>query len=169
MNGNIILFYLLEIIIVTIFIPLTIFYFLLHLKWIDGIMVANVSQRKIPLLINAVLLFLLITKVITKEKFPVMFFYYLGGIVSSLICFLLVFLKQKASIHIVGISSLTVLLFGLSIHFENRSIFLLSIFLIINGLVATSRLVMKAHSFKELFVGLLIGSLPQIYFLYFWL
>lgn len=168
-NPYIIPFYLLEIIIVTVFIPITFFYLLLHFKWIDGIMVTNVSQRKIPLFVNAVLLFLLITKVITCENFPEMFFYYLGGIVSSLLCLFFVFFKQKVSIHMVGISGLTVLLFGLSIHYETRSILLLSIFFIINGLVATSRLVMKAHTIKELLMGLLIGSLPQIYFLYYWL
>ncbi|MDI9309373.1 MAG: hypothetical protein QM535_04070 [Limnohabitans sp.] len=168
-NTYIIPYYLLEIIIVTVFIPITFFYLLLHFKWIDGIMVADVSQRKIPLLANAILLFFLIAKVITWQNFPEMFFYYLGGIVSSLLCFAFAFFKQKVSMHMVGISGLTVLLFGLSVHFETRSILLLSVFLIINGLVATSRLVMKAHSTKELFMGLLIGSLPQIYFLYYWL
>jgi hypothetical protein len=38
-----------------------------------------------------------------------------------------------------------------------------------NGIVASSRLVMKAHSDKELLVGFLSGVIPQIALLYFWL
>ena len=46
---------------------------------------------------------------------------------------------------------------------------LVAFFIILNGLVASSRLVMKAHTNKELLIGFLCGTLPQIGLLYVWL
>jgi hypothetical protein len=37
------------------------------------------------------------------------------------------------------------------------------------GVVASSRLEMQAHTTKELVVGFLLGSIPQLLFFYFWL
>jgi acid phosphatase family membrane protein YuiD len=37
------------------------------------------------------------------------------------------------------------------------------------GVVASSRLEMDAHTPKEIMLGLLIGVLPQVLFLYLWL
>ncbi len=69
----------------------------------------------------------------------------------------------------IGISALTVFIFGLSLKNEINTINLIALFVILNGLVASSRLVMKAHSNKELLIGLLCGILPQIGLLYLWL
>jgi acid phosphatase family membrane protein YuiD len=38
-----------------------------------------------------------------------------------------------------------------------------------NGFVASSRLEMKAHTPKELVIGLLLGIIPQMLLLGFWL
>lgn len=69
----------------------------------------------------------------------------------------------------IGISSLTVFIIGLSIHNQINTINMVTFFVVMNGLVASSRLVMKAHSNKELFVGFVCGAIPQSILLYFWL
>jgi hypothetical protein len=38
-----------------------------------------------------------------------------------------------------------------------------------NGVVASSRLEMKAHTYKELVIGFLLGVIPQLLFFPFWL
>jgi hypothetical protein len=38
-----------------------------------------------------------------------------------------------------------------------------------NGVVASSRLEMKAHTPKELVIGFLLGVIPQLFLLHFWL
>jgi hypothetical protein len=52
-----------------------------------------------------------------------------------------------------GISALTVLFFGLSVHYQSQNIFAITFLTIMNGFVASSRLVMKAHTSKELIIG----------------
>lgn len=88
---------------------------------------------------------------------------------SAVLAFLLLYAKTKASIHMIGISALTVFIIGLSIKNEVNTVSLVAFFVIINGLVASSRLVMKAHTNKELLIGFLCGALPQLGLFYLWL
>jgi membrane-associated phospholipid phosphatase len=132
-------------------------------------MVTNVSQRKIPLLLHIILLLILITYTITKDTIPELFYFFTGSIISSLIALILVYFEKKISLHMLGISSLTVFCISSCIHFQVYEIQFISILLFCNGLVASSRLYMKAHSTNELILGYLIGLLPQMIVLLFWL
>lgn len=132
-------------------------------------MLSDISQRKIPLLLQTMLFSILVTKTITLERFPELHYFFFAGITSSIIAFLLLFIKVKSSIHLIGSSSLTVFVIGLSYHNEVNVINILIFIMIMNGLIASSRLVMKAHTHKELLIGFLVGALPQIGFLPFWL
>ena len=158
-----------QIIILTILIPISIFYFLMTLGKADSIMIKQISQRKIPLFVNAILLYILITQSIRVEIIPELYYFFFGALASTILTFLLIFANLKASIHMVGISALTVFIIGFSLHTQSNHIYLVASFLLITGLVATSRLSMKAHDGKELIAGFLVGVLPQISLLYFWL
>lgn len=158
-----------QIIILTILIPISIFYFLMTLGKADSIMIKQISQRKIPLFVNAILLYILITQSIRVEIIPELYYFFFGALASTILTFLLIFANLKASIHMVGISALTVFIIGFSLHTQSNHIYLVASFLLITGLVATSRLSMKAHDSKELIAGFLVGVLPQISLLYFWL
>jgi hypothetical protein len=159
----------LQIIIITFLLPLAFFYLLKTYGKIDSIMVSNIAHRKIPLLLHIVLLTILITKSITLDRFPTLYFYFLGGILSAAMTFVLLYAKIKASLHMVGMSSLTAFIIGLSLHNQINTIHLVTFFVLMNGLVASSRLVMKAHTNKELLIGFLCGLLPQLALFYFWL
>ena len=69
----------------------------------------------------------------------------------------------------IGISALTIFIFGLSLKNEINTVHLMALLVILNGLVASSRLIMKAHTNKELLIGFLCGVIPQIGLLYVWL
>ena len=136
---------------------------------VDSIMISELSQRKIPLLIQIVLFFLLIQKSITQERIPELHFFILGGLVSAIMAYLLLFLKIKTSLHLLGTSSLTAFVIGLSFHNQINILYSIAILIFVNGVVASSRLVMKAHSVKELLIGFSVGLLPQVIMWYFWL
>jgi hypothetical protein len=136
---------------------------------IGSMMAPLLSERKIPLLIQTFLLLLLVRKSITLERYPELHFFLLGALFSTLIALLLLFAKTKASLHMMGISALTVFVFGLSLHFHTQNIFAITFLTLMNGFVASSRLVMKAHTSKELRIGLFVGCIPQMLLLYLWL
>lgn len=158
-----------QIVIITIFIPITIYYLLLSLGRVDSIMLAHKNQRRLPLLIHAILILVLIRKSITIDYFPILYFFFLGSFISTFWAFVFLFTKFKVSLHQLAIASLTVFAIALSMHFNVRMIWIIVPLLICNGLVSSSRLEMKAHTPTELILGGLIGSIPQIGLLYFWL
>ena len=132
-------------------------------------MLSDIYQRKIPLLLQIMLFTVLITKSITLERFPNLHFFFLGGLISTFVAFLLLYLKIKTSIHMIGISALTLFIIGLGLKNEVNTINIIAFLVLTNGLVASSRLVMNAHNTKELLIGFLCGALPQLSLFYFWL
>jgi hypothetical protein len=160
---------LLQIIIITLFLPVAFFFLLRTFGKIDDIMLSDISQRKIPLLLQIMLFSVLVTKTIKLDYFPELHYFFLAGIISSVLAFLLLFIKIKASIHLIGSSALTFFTIGLSYHFEVNIINTIIFIMVMNGFIASSRLEMKAHTLRELLVGFLVGALPQIGFLYYWL
>jgi membrane-associated phospholipid phosphatase len=166
---NEIYLFIIQVLLMTVFIPLAFFYLLITLGKIDSMMVTHVSQRKIPLLIQIFLLSILIYKNITRDTIPELYYFFLGSIISSSIALLLVYFKKKASLHMLGMAALTLFCISCYLHFQIKEVLFISILLLANGFVASSRLYMKAHSLKELIIGYLIGLLPQLLLLYFWL
>ncbi|AWG20539.1 hypothetical protein FFWV33_02825 [Flavobacterium faecale] len=159
----------LQVFVVTVVLPLLVFYLLKSLGTISSMMAPKISERKLPLVIQSFLLILLVKKGITVERYPEFHFFFLGALLSTLLALVLLFLKTKASLHMMGISALTLFVLGLSMHFQTQNTYWISFFILMNGVVASSRLEMKAHSPYELSIGFLIGSVPQILLLYVWL
>lgn len=85
----------------------------------------------------------------------------LGTLISIIISFLIT-LYYKLSIHMVGASGL---LIASMLMMMNSEMPLLNVFLaivVMNGLVATTRLYLKAHTVKQLYVGFMVGMFGQV-------
>jgi hypothetical protein len=162
-------FVLSQILIITLLIPILFFFILRYSGRIGSIMVPVISERKLPLLIQCFLLIILVRNSITVERYTELHFFLLGALFSTLIAMLLLFIKTKASLHMIGISALTLFSFALTIHYQTQNVGLIIFLILMNGFVASSRLVMKAHTTKELIIGILLGSIPQILLLFLWL
>lgn len=132
-------------------------------------MIADIDQRKIPLLLQCFIIILLVQKSVTIERYVDLHFFFLGALLSTLAALILLFCNIKASLHMLAISSLTVFVFGLNIQHQANATYLVIFFVLITGFVASSRLEMKAHTPKELLIGLLIGSISQSLLLFLWL
>ncbi len=162
-------FALFQIVIITILLPILFFFVLRIAGQVDSIMISEISQRKIPLVIQCFLTILLVRKSITLDHFPEFHFFFLGGLLSTVVSLVLLFFKTKASLHMIAISAFTVFVIGLSIHNQTRNINVIAFLVLMNGFVASSRLEMKAHTPKELVIGFLLGIIPQLLLLRFWL
>jgi hypothetical protein len=158
-----------QILIVSIMIPMALYYLLRFTGKVDSIMIANLEQRKIPLVFQSFLIILLLRKSIPLEYYPELHFFFIGALFSTLFALGLLYAKFKASLHMLAISALTVFIFGLNIHLQAGSVYLVPFLLLMNGFVASSRLVMQAHTPNELIIGVFLGSIPQIIFLFLWL
>jgi hypothetical protein len=158
-----------QIVIITILLPILFFFLLRTAGQVDSIMISKISQRKIPVVIQSFLTILLVRKSITLDHYPEFHFFFLGGLLSTVLALALLFLSTKASLHAISISAFTVFVIGLSVHSQTRNINLIAFLVLMNGFVASSRLEMKAHTPKELVIGFLLGIIPQLLLLRFWL
>ncbi len=153
----------------TVFIPILTFVLLRRFRLIDSIFVKDVKQRKIPLYLYVLLLFLIVTKVISKSIFAELYDFFLATLISAIACLFLVLFRVKASMHMMGMAGLVLFFIVLSITYQLNITFALSILILMIGLVGSSRLFLKAHTFTELIIGFFIGAIPQLLVLYDWL
>ncbi|MEW7288950.1 hypothetical protein ABW637_00255 [Aquimarina sp. 2304DJ70-9] len=156
-------------IILTVLIPIVLFFFLKSFGTITSIHLEEVQQRKIPLLLQSILLIVAIKMIIDIYHYPELYYFFLGILFSSLSAIFMVLFNIKASLHMIGISGITMFTVALSIHFGMNLTLLITALMIANGLVATSRLHCKAHTNLELILGFLIGVIPQLTLINFWL
>ncbi len=130
---------------------------------------ASIAERRMPIAIQAILLFVLIKYSISKEMFTELYYFFLGGLLSTLVVLSAVLLKFKASLHMIGISALTAFIYGLSVYYQLPFTYLIGICIICMGFVASSRLYKKAHTPIELIAGIFIGMVPQLLLFKYWL
>lgn len=69
----------------------------------------------------------------------------------------------------IGISALTFFVVGMSMHNQVNIIYTIASLFLLNGIIASSRLQMKAHTMEELVIGMAVGTLPQLVLWIFWL
>lgn len=156
-------------VLLTVLLPILVYYLLKTLNKVETIYLKSTHERKLPLLINSFIISLVITRVFTFNEIQELYYFFIGVLLSTLICLILAVFKIKASIHMLAASGFFMFALGLSIHFKiniNGTIALMTILL---GAIATSRLHLKAHTYPELFIGSLTGCIPQLTLLYFWL
>ncbi|MGI9551609.1 MAG: hypothetical protein ACR2MT_10445 [Aurantibacter sp.] len=163
-SGNI-----LPIFILTVIIPIIFYLILLNIGVVSSIFMPSVKERIYPVIIHIVLLLMIVLKVIPNNYIAELNYYFVGLIISALATLLLIFLKLKVSMHLMGMGSLFMFLVCLSIHFEKNITIGLSLFTLAIGLVATSRLYLKAHSKPEVLIGFFIGLIAQLFTVRFWL
>lgn len=163
-SGNI-----LPIFILTIIIPIISFLILRNLGIVHSIFLTEVAERKYPLYIHIALLFLILIKVIPNNYTIELYYFILGLILASTSSLLLLFLKFKSSLHMMGMGSLLMYLVALSIHFETNVVIAICLLTMALGLAATARLYLKAHGITEILIGLFIGILSQLILVQYWI
>ena len=155
--------------IITLFVPMVLFLLLKNLGWITSMELHNVNERKIPLMLQCLLILLIVKMVFDPYNSPEMYFFFVGILFSSISALLLVLFKIKVSLHQMGISGVTLFIIALSVHFKVNMLLWIGLFILANGWVASSRLHTKSHTYPELILGFVVGFIPQLLMLNFWL
>lgn len=163
-SGNI-----LPIFILTVIIPIISYLILKNIGLVSSIFMPTVRERRYPLYIHILLLSMILYKVIPNNYTVELYYFFLGLIASAIASLFLLFFRFKSSMHLMGLGSLFMFLISLSIHFEINITLVLSLLTLLMGLVATSRLYLRAHTKAELLIGLFIGLISQLLTVKFWL
>jgi len=159
----------LQVFILTILLPVSVFYLLRSLGHIKTTMLREKRERIVPLGVYCLLLLMLIQYSFTGFRIPELYYFFLGLLLSNALAFILIIAGHKASLHMMAVSALTLFVISLSIYFHLRFIYIIAFFILSSGFVATSRLQVKAHSPYELILGTLVGIVPQVGLWFLWL
>lgn len=155
--------------ILTVVLPILLYFLLKNLGKADSIFLKTSKERILPLLLNCVIAYLIIRNILPATEYIELYGFFTGILFSTLACLLLALLKFKASIHLMAMGGLFMFCLALSIHFSKNFNGTLAILSIITGAVTTSRLLLNAHTYRELTVGLFIGIIPQLVMVNYWL
>lgn len=151
----------LQIVILTVILPLCFYLLFRILNVVSSFTEATIEERKIPIFIQLFLLYVLIKYAAVHQNYPELYNFFVGGFISSFIVLLSVMLRFKASLHMIGVTSLAVFTILFTNYLSINAIYTIVCLLLCIGFVASSRLYMKAHTPIELIVGILIGIIPQ--------
>lgn len=151
-----------QVVILTILLPISIYFLMKALGYLQSFTEATINERKYPLLLQSIFIFVLLKFSGLLEDLPAIYFFFLGGLIASLTAFILTFLNFKVSLHMIGISSLLSFTISLSVYLNIFIIPIISVLIILVGNVASSRLYMKSHTIVELLAGTFIGCISQV-------
>ena len=163
-SGNI-----LPVFILTIIIPIISFFILRNLGVVNSVFLRTEKERVFPLIICIAILLMILIKVIPNNYTAELYYFFVGILLSSLACLILAILDFKASIHMIAVGGVLMFFIALSIHFSINISGSIALLFLIAGAVGTSRLHLKAHNKVELLIGVLIGIIPQMILLNYWL
>ena len=155
--------------ILTIALPLLLFYLLKTVGLVNSIHLKTTKERIRPLMLNSIIILLALRHIVPSHDLIELYFFFIGILISTLTCLVLAFIKFKASIHMISLGGVFMFFIALSIHFSININGTLALMCLIIGAVATSRLHLKAHTIVELIIGFFIGLLPQLVLLNYWL
>ncbi len=159
----------LPIFILTVVIPVICFLILKNLGLVQTGLMPGRPERKYPLIISLLLLFIVLFKVIPDNYNIELYFFFVGLIAANASSLLLVILNYKSSLHLTGIGSLLMFLVALSIHFEINLTLAISMCTLAAGFAATAGLYLHLYSRAEMLIGFLLGFVSQLLMIQFWL
>lgn len=144
----------------TVFIPITMLLFLTKLGTIKSMRMEDQKERNWPLLLTALVYFSSFY-FLQGNRIPVFIKLFLLGATMGILFSLLINLRWKISLHMIGIGGLcggivvAILLSG------GGNALLLVLLFIVSGMLGTARLYLEAHSAAQIFAGFMIGFSTQ--------
>lgn len=154
--------------ILTVILPILLYYLLKTLNRVESVYLETTDERKLPLLLNCLIIILVLIRVLPQNEIPELYFFFIGILISTITCFVLAVSKFKASIHMIASAGFFMFAVALAIHFKININGTIALMCIILGAIATSRLHLKAHTSIELLIGFFVGLMPQLILLNYW-
>lgn len=148
--------------ITTYILPLIFIYLLKVLKLITTYDMETTEERKFPLLFFTILSYILGILLYRTNMINELAIYYFGMTITLLVAYLLLYKNFKISLHTIGVGGLIGFLIMFSYNYHLNLIIILAFFFILAGIIATSRLKLKAHHSKEVFSGFALAISAQV-------
>lgn len=153
--------------IATYLIPILTLLVLKSFKAIHSFELSNIKERKIPLFLMVILFLVLgnaLKKVTILKDFGILFS---GASYALIAVYFLFILKLKTSLHLLSMGMLVGFFLVLGILYSISLLPLTIVFVLLSGILASARLILKAHTPKEVYLGFFLGIISQFFVFYF--
>ena len=146
----------------TYILPFFLLIVLKKLKLIHSFELKTIEERKFPIIFLIVLTFMLGKMLLGTKIVNLLGVSFYGSSIALIIVSILFYFNFKTSLHTLGMGSIIGFVMVMSIEYQINLTLLIAILIIIFGFLATSRLVLKAHQAKEVYIGVFLGIITQI-------
>lgn len=146
----------------TYLLPILLLYLLKRSRIIQSFHLSSVEERKFPLLFLTflgILLGKMLFKIAIVNDLAI---FIVAGSFALLVVYGFLWTGNKVSIHTLGIGGLIGFVIRLSAFYHHNFLFTIALLFILFGIIANARIKLKAHSFFEVIVGLIIGVATQL-------
>ena len=145
----------------TIVLPILTALVLKQFKLINSLYMKNAEERKLPFALT-IIWYYLCFEILLKFQLPKSIYLMLMGAIAVITLALLITLKWKISVHMLGVGGLLGALIGLNYRFNLDWLFIIIAVVLISGLVGFARLETKSHSSNQVYVGFIIGFCVEL-------
>ncbi|WP_422090197.1 hypothetical protein [Tenacibaculum ovolyticum] len=152
--------------ITTYIIPIFLLILLKNIGSIKSYQVHGIKERKIPMFFMMTLFYMLGKFFLETNAIRDLSYLFFGVVFGLGLVYILFMTKTKASLHLLSMGAAT----GYFLIFQQihnvHTLPIVIIFLLLSGLLASSRLHLKAHTSKEVYIGFFIGLFSPFLALY---
>jgi len=142
--------------------PIFLLIFLKKMNFIKDFYLKSIEERKFPILFFIVLLFLIGKMLLNLQIVDLLAFSFYGVALALFITYILFWLNIKSSLHTLGIGGIIGLVIIMSFEYQLNFNFLIAVLFILSGVISVSRIKLKAHLNKEVYIGFIIGIMAQL-------
>jgi len=146
----------LVVIFTTVILPLSSMPLLRRTKLISSYELTDITERRIPLLIIA-MLYLAGAFILQKVDAPVILSLFLNGSSMVVLSIAVINWKWKISIHMAGIGGVTGMVLAISLRWMLNEQIIVAILFLAAGLIGYARLKDDAHTPAQVYAGYLVG------------
>ncbi|NOR28704.1 MAG: hypothetical protein GQ540_09285 [Lutibacter sp.] len=148
--------------------PLFLLILLKRFGMIDSYHMVTIEERKFPTLLFITTCYILGNWLFKSTVVDILSLFYFGYGLVLISTYILLYNNFKISLHTAAIGGFIGFLIYFSYHYKINLIILLSIFFLISGFIASSRLRLQAHTSLEVVFGFVIGLISQfiVYYIY---
>jgi len=141
--------------------PVIILLILKGLNLIDNFQLHSIKERKIPLFLMIVVFYFLGKSLFDISLIRDLAILFYGTSLSLFVLYFLFMAKFKTSIHLLSMGSALGFFLILSSKYSIGLTPIIMIIILLSGLLASSRLHLKAHTPKEVYAGFFLGMISQ--------
>jgi membrane-associated phospholipid phosphatase len=146
----------------TYILPILLLLFLKKMNLIKDYHLRSIRERKFPVLFFVVLSFLIGRMLLNIQIVNLLAFSFFGVAVALSFTYLLFNFNIKSSLHTLGMGGLVGFVIIMSFEYQLNFNLIIAILFVLSGLIAVSRIKLKAHYQKEVYIGFLLGIMSQI-------